>query len=87
MIQEAPSCHTNFAILAEELAPRLASYQNGTPTTIIGPPTAGTFALAEFWRDALGGESVCAVANTPSASRQICITGLTLNPPSRPAPT
>jgi|GEM_PF-4265056 len=38
-IQEAPSCHTNFAILAEEIGLRLASYQNGSPTTIIGPPS------------------------------------------------
>ncbi|HNU52887.1 MAG TPA: hypothetical protein PKJ98_18495 [Verrucomicrobiota bacterium] len=34
----------NFAILAEEIGLRLASYQNGSPTTIIGPPTAGTSA-------------------------------------------
>ncbi|HNQ90576.1 MAG TPA: hypothetical protein PKM73_18335 [Verrucomicrobiota bacterium] len=31
---------------AEAICLRLATYQNGTPTTIIGPPTAGTFALA-----------------------------------------
>ena len=30
--------------LTTEIGPRLAGYQNGSPTTIIGPPTAGTFA-------------------------------------------
>ncbi len=29
-----------------------SSGQNGTSTTIIGPPTSGTHVLDEFWRDA-----------------------------------
>jgi hypothetical protein len=46
----------NFTILAGEIAKRVATYQNGNPTTVIGPPTSGTRVLNEFWRDALGGE-------------------------------
>lgn len=42
----------NFTILAEEIAKRVATYQNGSPTTVIGPPTSGTRVLNEFWRDA-----------------------------------
>lgn len=49
-------CQANFEVLAEESAKRVATYQNGTPTTIIGPPTSGTRVPNEFWRDALGGE-------------------------------
>jgi len=30
----------NFAILAEEIAKRVATYQNGSPTMIIGPHTS-----------------------------------------------
>ena len=49
----------NFTILAEEIAKRVATYQNGNPTTIIGPPTSGARVLNEFWRRALGGEWRC----------------------------
>ncbi|MBK9137271.1 MAG: hypothetical protein IPM17_00620 [Verrucomicrobia bacterium] len=54
----------NFALPTEETAKRVSTYQNGSPTTIIGPPTSGTHVLAEFWRDALGGEWGCTVAGT-----------------------
>ncbi len=77
----------NFAILAEELGLRLASYQNGSPTTIIGPPTAGTFALAEFWRDALGGEWRCTGAGTPGSWIQIRPAAVTADPSSGTIPT
>jgi hypothetical protein len=46
----------NFAVLAEEIAKPVATYQNGIPATIIGPPTSGDRVLNEFWRDVLGGE-------------------------------
>ncbi len=55
----------NFTILAEEIAKRVATYQNGSPTAIIGPPTSGTRLLNEFWRDALGGEWRCTGTGTP----------------------
>jgi hypothetical protein len=61
----------NFEILAGETAKREPSYQNGTPTTIIGPPTTGDHGADEFWRDALGGEWVCSVAGTPGTWKQI----------------
>jgi hypothetical protein len=44
---------------------RVATYQNGTPTTLIGPPTSGAHVQHEFWRDALGGEFRCTAAGTP----------------------
>jgi hypothetical protein len=46
----------NFTILAERIAKPVATYQNGNPTTSIGPPTSGSRILNECWRDALGGE-------------------------------
>jgi len=42
----------NFEVLAEGVPKRVATYQNGSPTKIIGPPTSGTHVLDEFWRDA-----------------------------------
>ena len=62
---------SNFAILAEEIAKRVATHQNGSPTTIIGPPTSGTRVLNEFWRDAMGGEFRCTQASTPGTWIQI----------------
>ena len=59
-------CQDNFEVLAEEIAKRVATYQNGSPTTVIGPPTSGTRVLDEFWRDALGGGFRC---TAPATSR------------------
>lgn len=44
----------NFEVLAGETAKRDPTYQNGIPTTVIGPPTTGDHVIDEFWRDALG---------------------------------
>lgn len=77
----------NFTILAEESAKRLATYQNGSPTTIIGPPTSGTHVLDEFWRDALGGEWVCTVAGTPGTWKQIKPAPVAADPASGTIPT
>ena len=76
----------NFTILAEEIAKRVATYQNGSPTTIIGPPTSGTHVLAEFWRDVLGGEWVCTVAGTPGTWIQIRPAAVTADPSSGTIP-
>ena len=70
----------NFAILAEEIAKRVATYQNGSPTTIIGPPTSGDRVLNEFWRDALGGEWVCTAAGTPGTWQQILPAAVAADP-------
>ena len=80
-------CQDNFAVLAEEIAKRVATYQNGSPTTIIGPPTSGTRVLSEFWRDALGGEWNCTVAGTPGTWLQIRPAAVTANPSSGTIPT
>ncbi len=57
------------------------------PTTIIGPPTSGAHVLAEFWRDALGGEWVCTVAGTPGTWKQIKAAAVTADPSSGTIPT
>lgn len=49
----------------------MATYQNGRPTTIIGPPTSGVRVLNEFWRDAFGGGWRCTGAETPGTWLQI----------------
>ncbi|HRZ34788.1 MAG TPA: hypothetical protein P5534_00310 [Candidatus Paceibacterota bacterium] len=77
----------NFTVLAEEIAKRVAAYQNGNPTTIIGPPTSGARVLNEFWRDALGGEWVCTVAGTPGTWMQIRPAAVTTDPSSGAIPT
>ena len=76
----------NFAILAEEIAKRVASYQNGSPTTIIGPPTSGDRVANEFWRDALGGEWVCTAAGTPGTWQQVRPAAVVSDPSSGTIP-
>ncbi len=78
---------SNFVLLAEEIAKRVATYQNGSPTTIIGPPTSGARVLNEFWRDALGGEWICTVAGTPGTWIQILPAAVTADPSSGTIPT
>ena len=77
----------NFAILAEEIAKRVATYQNGSPTTIIGPPTSGDRFLNEFWRDALGGEWVCTAAGTPGTWQQLRPAAVASDPSTGTIPT
>ncbi len=55
----------NFTILAEEIAKRVATYQIGSRTTVIGPLISGDRMPDQFWRDALGGEFRCTPAETP----------------------
>jgi len=78
---------SNFTILAGEIATRTPTYQNGSPTTIIGPPTSGTRILAEFWRDALGGEFRCTSAGMPGTWIQIRPAAVTADPASGTIPT
>lgn len=77
----------NFAVLAEDTAKRVATYQSGTPTTIIGPPTSGARVEHEFWRDALGGEWRCTAAGTPGTWVQIRPAAVTADPSSGTIPT
>jgi hypothetical protein len=77
----------HFAVPAEEIAKRVATYQNGNPTTIIGPPTAGPRVQGEFWRDTLLGEWVCTVAGTPGTWKQIRPAPVTADPTSGTIPT
>ncbi|MCZ7636715.1 MAG: hypothetical protein M5U12_12190 [Verrucomicrobia bacterium] len=77
----------NFTILAGEVAKRVATYQNGSPTTIIGPPTSGARVLNEFWRDALGGEWRCTGAGTPGTWLQITPAAVAADPASGTIPT
>ena len=67
--------------------PALATHQNGSPTTIIGPPTSGARVLTEFWRDALGGEFRCTGAGTPGTWLQIRPAAVTADPSSGTIPT
>jgi hypothetical protein len=77
----------NFEILAAETAKREPTYQNGVPTTVIGPPTTGDHIVDEFWRDALGGEWVCSVAGTQGTWKQIRPAAVTVDPASGTIPT
>ncbi|MBE7501487.1 MAG: hypothetical protein HS113_14530 [Verrucomicrobiales bacterium] len=77
----------NFTLLAEDIAKRVATYQNGAPTTVIGPPTSGVRVLHEFWRDALGGEWRCTGAGTPGTWIQIRPAAVSADPASGTIPT
>jgi len=77
----------NFAILAEEIAKRVATYQSGSPTAIIGPPTTGDRGVNEFWRDALGGEWVCTAVGTPGTWQQIRPAAVVADPTTGTIPT
>ena len=79
-------CQDNFEVLAEEVAKRVATYQNGSPKTIIGPPTSGARVLNEFWRDALGGEFRCMEAGTPGTWMQIRPAAVAADPSSGTIP-
>ena len=60
----------NWVIASEELFRRVPTYQNGSPNTLNGPPTSGTWNVGDFWRDQNGAEFVCTVAGTPGTWRQ-----------------
>lgn len=70
----------NFEVLAAETAKREGTYQNGSPTTVIGPPMVGSRVLDEFWRDGLGGEWQCTGAGTPGTWKQIQPAAVTTEP-------
>ena len=76
----------DFELLAEEIAKREGTYQNGRPTTIIGPPTSGCRVVNEFWRDALGGELRCTGAGTPGTWIQRLPAAVTVDPVHRHHP-
>lgn len=61
---------TNFEIATEELFEFTPTHQNGSATTVIGPPTTGTHTEDERWHDAWLGEWRCTVAGTPGTWRQ-----------------
>mgnify|MGYP000319845381 FL=1 len=48
----------NWVIASEELFRRIATYQNGSPNTLNGPPTSGAWNVGDFWRDQNGAEFV-----------------------------
>ncbi len=72
----------NWVIVSEEVFRRLATYQNGTPNTLNGLPTSGTWGAGDFWRDQKGAEFVCTGAGTPGTWRQITPATVTTDPAS-----
>lgn len=60
-----------------QLAPTLVA---GVPNTDQGPPGAGTWAVADRWVDALGGEWACTTAGTPGTWIQIRPAVVTADP-------
>lgn len=60
----------NFEVVTEEIFKVVPTYQSGSPTPTIGPPTAGDHVLDELWKDAWNGGWRCTVAGTPGTWRQ-----------------
>jgi len=77
----------NWVIANEELFRRVPTYQNGSPNTLNGPPTSGTWNVGDFWRDQNRAEFVCTVAGTPGTWRQITPATVTADPASGTFPT
>ena len=61
---------TNLEVLSEEIFKFKPTYQNGSVTTLIGPPTSGDRILDERWKDSLGAQWKCTAAGTPGTWRQ-----------------
>ena len=70
----------NFEVLAEAIGQVVPTYQSGVPTTIVGPPTAGTWVAKDFWRDAALGEWRCTVGGTPGTWVRVRDAYVTANP-------
>jgi hypothetical protein len=77
----------NWVIASEELFARIPTYQNGSPNTLDGPPTSGTWNVGDFWRDQSRAEFVCTAAGTPGTWRQIIPATLAADPASGSFPT
>ncbi len=77
----------NNEILTEELFKVVATYQNGAPNTVIGPPTTGAHVLNELWKDSLGSWFVCTGAGTPGTWLQIKAAPVSADPSTGTIPT
>ncbi len=62
---------SNFYVLNRQIYTRVPTYQNNSPTQLIGPPEEGLHVADEFWRDTIGGEWVCTAEGTPGTWVQI----------------
>ncbi len=72
----------NWVIASEEVFRRVATYQNGNPNALNGPPTSGAWNVADFWRDQNGAEFICAIAGTLGSWRQTAPAAVTADPAS-----
>lgn len=79
--------NANWTIATKKIFRRVATYQNGVPNAVTGPPTAGEWNVGDFWRDQNGAEFVCGVARTPGNWRQIAPATVTADPASGTFPT
>jgi len=77
----------NFEVLSEELFKATATYQNGAPNTVIGPPTTGERVEGELWKDSLGGWWRCTAAGTPGTWQQVLPAAVATDPSSGTVPT
>ena len=72
----------NWVVASEELFRRVPTYQNGSPNTLNGPPTAGAWRVGDCWRDQNRAGFGCTVGGMPGTWRQ---TARRPSPPIRPA--
>jgi hypothetical protein len=62
----------NFELIEYDLyTPTAPTKQAGVATTIIGPPTSGTWVLRDRWVDTNGSEWSCVTAGTPGSWVQL----------------
>jgi hypothetical protein len=77
----------NFEVLSEEIYEFTPTYENGSPNTRNGPPTATTHATDELYRDQNGALWRCTAAGTPGTWLQILPALLAADPASGTFPT
>ncbi len=75
----------DLGILTRQLWKREATYQNGAPNTVKGPPASGDHLQDEFWRDSLGAEFWCVTAGNPGVWKQTRPAFVSASPAGVPA--
>jgi hypothetical protein len=77
----------NFEVLSEEVYEFTPTYENGSPNTRNGPPTATTHSGGELYRDQNGALWRCTAGGTPGSWLQLLPALLASDPASGTFPT
>lgn len=83
-----PVVQTDLELVEEQVwYPTAPTKVSGVATAVVGPPTAGTYALDEKWVDAKGALFVCVTAGTPGTWVQLRPAVVSADPATGTIPT